>query len=293
MLYDAFLTYIRCELILSAHTVSSYTSDLKAWRQFADEQFGPGFSPLDADINHLRLWVARLSADGASARTIRRKIQTLRALFRYLMKRHGATTNPAAELTLARAPKHLPDVIRPEDTARVLDRSVDITDFTDLRDRLIIEMLYSTGMRASELTSLKNFDINTTIGELKVLGKRNKERIIPFGKKLSQMIETYRNLRPAGAAVEFFVQTSGKPLSYHHVLGIVRREFASTTSHPTPHALRHSFATDMLNDGADIHAVQKLLGHASLATTQIYTHLSYTELQQNYQLAHPRAQKKG
>lgn len=156
-------------------------------------------------------------------------------------------------------------------------------------------MLYSTGMRASELTGLLDADVDTRRGELKVLGKRNKERIIPFGDELTQMITLYRTLRPASTARQFFLQPDGTQLDYRRLLGIVRGELAGRVraSRPTPHALRHSFATDMLNGGADITAVQRLLGHASLATTQIYTHLSYSELQHNYKLAHPRAQKKG
>lgn len=295
MLYDAFLTYLRCELALSAHTVLSYTYDIGQWRRFADEHLGPQFDPAKATVNDLRMWVASLSASGISPRSIRRKIQTLRAFYHYLCRRHGCKINPALELTPARLPKRLPDTISPDETKKILDAPFDAADFTDTRNRLIIDMLYSTGMRASELTGLTDAAIDTRRGELKVLGKRNKERIIPFGEELTQMITLYRSLRPADAAPQFFVQPDGTPLDYRRLLAIVRGELAGRvrTSRPTPHALRHSFATDMLNGGADITAVQHLLGHASLATTQIYTHLSYRELKHNYQLAHPRAQKKG
>jgi len=295
MIYDTFLTYLRCELALSAHTVSSYTYDLGQWRLYADRCLGPGFDPMHATVNDLRMWVASLSADGLSARSIRRKIQTMRAFYHYLCRRHGCKINPALELTPARLPKRLPDVIRPEETKKILDSDFDRTDFTETRNRLIIDMLYSTGMRASELTGMLDADVDTRRGELKVLGKRNKERIIPFGDELSQMIDLYRTLRPTTAATQFFVESDGKPVGYRSLLGVVRGQLAGRvrTSRPTPHSLRHSFATDMLNAGADITAVQRLLGHASLATTQIYTHLSYSELQTNYKLAHPRAQKKG
>lgn len=286
---EAFLTYIRCELNLSAHTVLSYKGDLNQWLGYLGTDDA---DPATIGINDLRGWVAQLASDGLTQRSIRRKIQTLRAFFTFMMKRFGLKTNPAAELIPGRMAKTLPRVVAPAITARVIDLPVDPTDFTAVRDRLAIDMLYSTGMRASELTGLLDTDVNCGKGELKVLGKRNKERIIPFGNELRQMIDQYRQIRPATASTAFFVRSDGRPMSYAMLRGIVRREFAGSGASPTPHWLRHSFATDMLNDGAGLNAVKDLLGHASLSTTQIYTHLSYSELKQNYQLAHPRAQKK-
>ena len=285
---EAFLTYIRCELNLSAHTVLSYKGDLNQWLSY----IGEDSDPAGTDINDLRGWVALLATDGLSQRSIRRKIQTLRAFFAFMMKRYGLKNNPAAELTPGRMAKTLPRTIAPQITSRVIDTQIDETDFTAVRDRLAVDMLYSTGMRASELTGLLDTDVNCNSCELKVLGKRNKERIIPFGNELRQMIDQYRKLRPATASPAFFVRPDGRQMSYGVLRGIVRREFAGSGASPTPHCLRHSFATDMLNDGAGLNAVKDLLGHASLSTTQIYTHLSYSEIKQNYQLAHPRAQKK-
>ncbi len=294
-LYDSFLTYIRCELNESAHTVASYGYDLRQWEEFTSKAFGPSFDPLKVVLNDLRQWVAYLATEGKSARTIRRKVQTLRALYHYLMKRGYVDDNPAEELVTARMPKSLPRVIRPEDMKGLLDSPFDRSDFISTRNRLIITMLYSTGMRASELTGLLNVNVDTNTGELKVLGKRNKERIIPFGNELTEMISLYRTLRPADSAPQLFVEDDGCALTYPHLNAIVKGELAGRVraSKTTAHALRHSFATDMLNSGAEITAVQQLMGHASLAATQIYTHLSYRELQHNYQLAHPRAQKKG
>ena len=294
-LYDKFLNYIRCELNLSVHTVLSYTSDLRQWEEFSDSAFGAGFDPAATVANDLRMWVAHLSSCGVGTRTIRRKVQTMRAFFRYMMKRHGLKDNPALELVPARLPKTLPAVVRPEDMQRLLDAPCDRQNFIELRNRLIVTMLYSTGMRASELTGLRDADVDVRQGELKVLGKRNKERMIPFGKELADMITLYRTIRPATPAAELFVLEDGRPLAYRNLLGIVKENLAGrvTVARRTPHVLRHSFATDRLNGGAEITAVQQLLGHASLATTQIYTHLSYRELQHNYQQAHPRAQKKG
>ncbi|MDE6459066.1 MAG: tyrosine-type recombinase/integrase [Muribaculum sp.] len=181
----------------------------------------------------------------------------------------------------------------------MLDAEIDTDDFNQVRDRLIVDMIYTTGLRASEVTGLLDADIDTARGELKVLGKRNKERIIPFGPELAKMIAQYRNLRastvPPPAADEFFVRKSGEPIYRKLVYNAVHNALSGHTvaRRQSPHVLRHSFATDMLNNGADLYSVQQLLGHQSLATTQVYTHITYRELKQNYQQAHPRALKKG
>lgn len=296
---NSFLTYIRCELNLSTHTVSAYKRDLTQWIDFSTGGKPENMHPLDVTPGDLRLWVASLAKAGDAPRTIRRKIQALRAFFRYLMIRHGATSNPAAELELAKTDKPLPVFVRQEETQAVLSDDFDANDFTEVRNRLIILMLYSTGMRASELMGLLDADVDTNRGELKVLGKRNKERIIPFGEELSEMIALYRELRtetvPPPAADEFFVRQSGEPLYRRLIYNVVHDTLAGRTvaARQSPHVLRHSFATDMLNNGADLYSVQQLLGHQSLATTQVYTHVTYRELKHNYELAHPRAAKKG
>ncbi|MBQ9076428.1 MAG: tyrosine-type recombinase/integrase [Muribaculaceae bacterium] len=292
------MTYIRCELNYSAHTVLSYRNDLEQWRDYATGGNPEKFRADDVTVNDLRLWVAKLSNDGNSPRTIRRKIQSLRAFYRYMMKCHGLKDNPAAELTPVRTDKPLPVYIRPTETAAILSETWDDTDFIETRDRLIILMFYTTGIRASELRSLLDINVDTTRGELKVLGKRNKERIIPFGNELSEMITLYRHLRDEAIdspAPQFFLRPTGEPLYGNLIYQIVHRTLAGKvhSGRQSPHVLRHSFATDMLNNGADIKAVQQLLGHSSLASTQVYTHITYRELKLNYQHAHPRALKKG
>lgn len=293
-LYESFLQYIRCELNLSAHTVLAYSTDLKQWEDFTIENFGEDYNPLKVDTNDLRMWVASMASSGISSRSIRRKIQTIRALYKYLVKRRGAKANPAAELIPAPIRKRLPSVIKPDELARILDEDYDASNLNEVRNRLIVNMLYATGMRASELTTLRESGVDNVRRELRVLGKRNKERVIPYGGELANLIEVYRALRPAADDDIFFVDDNGQPISYANLLKIVHSQLDGrvSASKRSPHILRHSFATDMLNGGADITAVQKLLGHTSLATTQIYTHLSYKELVNNYQLAHPRAQKK-
>lgn len=298
MLINSFLTYIRCELNLSAHTVLSYQKDIEQWRDFATNGKIEEFHPIDATQADIRLWISHLASNGISARSIKRKVQSLRAFFRYLMKQHGLQSNPAADIPLARGEKTLPTFIRTNEIANILDEEWDKTDFIATRDRLIVLMFYSTGMRCSELMELLDCNINTSKGELKVLGKRNKERIIPFGNELSEMITLYRQLRDENVAMpapQLFVRPNGEPLYRSLIYTIVRNTLAGrvNASKQSPHVLRHSFATDMLNNGADINAVQQLLGHQSLATTQIYTHITYRELKHNYELAHPRALKKG
>lgn len=295
---DAFLKYLRNELAKSPATVSAYGSDLRQWSDYATAGGRYPLEPMSTATDDLRLWVASLAKNGCSQRTIRRKVQSLRAFFHFLMLRHGLKENPASEIEPAKLPKTLPVIVRPAETAAVLNEEIDLGDFTEVRNRLIVLMIYSTGMRCSEVVGLKDLNVDTAKGELKVLGKRNKERIIPFGNELTQMINTYRMLRNdiAGTDTEpFFVRPDGEPLYRKLVYDVVHNALAGTVhaSRLSPHVLRHSFATDMLNNGANLTAVQQLLGHNSLATTQIYTHVSYRDISNNYQLAHPRALKKG
>lgn len=293
---DAFLTYIRCELALSVHTVSAYKSDLLSWRDYATGGRPDLFRPADVTTSDLRAWIGSEARAGAAPRTLRRKVQALRAFYKFLVRRHHTDVNPAAELTLSKLPGLLPSFIRRQETEAVLDSTTDFDDFESVRDHLILLMLYSTGMRASELIGLTDADVDTGRGELKVHGKRNKDRIIPFGKELATAIETYRDIRAGeltAAPEAFFVRPTGEPLYYMLVNRIVHRALDGNvhSDKRSPHVLRHSFATDMLNNGADLPSLQQLLGHASLATTQVYTHITYRELQQNYKQAHPRAAK--
>ncbi|MBQ7041902.1 MAG: tyrosine-type recombinase/integrase [Muribaculaceae bacterium] len=295
---DSFLTYIRCELNLSAHTVSSYKTDLVQWRNYCTDNKPEEFYPLDITPLDIRQWISHLANKNSSQRTIRRKIQAVRAFYNYLMKYHGLKSNPATEITLAKIDKPLPIYIRPVETNRILSETWDHDDYIETRDRLIILMFYSTGIRCSELMTLLDANVNTARGELKVLGKRNKERIIPFGEELSEMITLYRRLRDdivESPEPQFFLRPTGEPLYRNLIYNIVHRTLSGRvhSERQSPHVLRHSFASDMLNNGADINAVQQLLGHKSLATTQMYTHITYRELKHNYELAHPRALKKG
>lgn len=292
----SFLEYTRCELNLSACTVSAYGSDLEAWADFATNGGVMELDPQSVTVSDLRLWLAEMARQGLSRRSIRRKVSALRSFYKWLCARHGAEFNPASELRTARPPRELPVYVNPGELNGIIDSGLDGTDFEEVRNELIITMFYSTGIRCSELLNLRDCDINLQRAELKVLGKRNKERIVPFGNELKQMIEKYKDMRPCGPGPdgELFTRPDGRALYRKAIYNIVHSSLAAVhASRRSPHVLRHSFATDMLNSGADLNAVSRLLGHASLATTQIYTHVTLSDLQHNYQLAHPRAQRKG
>lgn len=296
---DSFLTYIRCELTMSAHTVLAYRHDLEQWADYMTGGKPDELRPDDLTTSDLRLWVAKMASSGLKPTSIRRKVQSVRALYRYLMTRGEVTGNPAADLQPVSVPHALPVYVRPAETASIMDAPLDSDSFIDVRNRLVLLMLYSTGMRVSELTGLLDTDVNIQRSELKVLGKRNKQRIIPFGNELADMITLYRNLRDdivgRTAAREFFVRPTGEPLYPRMVYNVVHRAMDGRVHaiRRSPHVLRHSFATDMLNNGANLTAVQQILGHKSLGTTQIYTHVTLRDLKNNYNQAHPRAHKKG
>lgn len=297
MLIDEFLEHLKFELNVSEHTVAAYRTDLKQWKAAMTRQGRSEFAPESYTLNQLRMWVAKLGREGASPRTIKRKVQSLRSFYTYLMEHHGVLKNPASDIVLARLPKELPVYVRPSETSEMIDGDgYNPSDFEQTRNHLIITMLYSTGMRCSELVDLLDVNVDAVKGELKVHGKRNKDRIIPFGEELTNLIKSYRELRAGKGLNEsenFFVRIDGRPLYRKLVYNVVHNAMLGHVHarRLSPHVLRHSFATDMLNGGAALNSVQQLLGHSSLATTQIYTHITYRDLQNNYQQAHPRAQK--
>ncbi len=295
-----FEQYLKNELNLSPHTVKAYTDDLGKFIDFCIGTTSDTFDPTAVTSADIRAWIAELSADGIEARSIKRKTSSLRSFYRYLARRHTITADPTTRLSSIKPPQVLPRFIAKDQTAAVLDNlreETDDGDFVGIRDELIVNMFYDTGMRAAELIGLSDCDVDTTLCQLKVMGKRRKERLIPFGNELAALIDTYRRLRAditgLSSTDTFFVRPDGQPLYYGLVNRVVHRALDGNVTSPkrSPHVLRHSFATDMLNSGADLNAVQRLLGHASLSTTQIYTHITTRELQNNYQLAHPRAKK--
>lgn len=293
MQIEDFLKYIRYELNYSAHTVLSYSEDLRQFAQFLqpDGEFDPALVRAD----DVRLWVASLRKGGYAVRSVRRKVQSLRAFYRFLLKHGVVADSPVSDIPLAKLPRQLPVFVREKNMDELLDADFDHADFTAVRDRLMLAMFYETGIRRAELISLKDADVDDVRCELKVHGKRNKDRIVPFGGELKTLIGQYRPLRAkVASAATFFVTAKGAPLYPQLVYRTVKAELAGVpVERKSPHVLRHSFASAMLNNGAELNGVKELLGHESLAATQVYTHVTYNELKQNYNHAHPRALKKG
>lgn len=313
---EAFEDYLAGELNRSPLTVEAYMRDTQAFAEFIGTSCD---TPLPesaeeasetlagATTSDVRTWLAEMALS-MTPRTIRRKTQSVRALFHYFLTLGLITSNPAADVVLTKIPKPLPTFVRDVDMERVLAQETPeetrpsansraVGKAQHLRDRLIVELLYTTGMRRAEIISLRNSDL-TSSGELRITGKRNKQRVVPLAESTLRLIEEYRAALAAETGGAIAAEEGDKPLLRHKggpltagvVYGVVRRELADVpAAKRSPHVLRHSFATAMLNNGASINTVKEFLGHSSLATTQIYTHVSYAELKRAYAGAHPRA----
>lgn len=291
-----FLDYLRYERNLSARTVELYGYNLRLWCDYMTQ----GGRPLDVTsvrTSDIRAWIVERATHGDSVATLRTHVQALRALFRYLLRHGEVADNPVTEVNLAKLPAHLPTLVREKTLNTLLDSEVDLTDFVAVRDHLVVMLFYETGIRLAELINLQDVAVDCDKQELKVRGKRNKDRIVPFGNELATWIERYRQLRDMIPVQcdNLLVTAKGRPLYRSLVYRVVHDSLAAAgaTGKLSPHVLRHTFASVLLNHGADLNSVKDLLGHESLATTQIYTHLTLSELQYNYELAHPRALKQG
>ena len=297
MWIEAFLRYVRYEKNYSSHTVLSYGKDLEQYADYLRLE-AEGTAPEAAHRDHVRNWAASLMEAGDSPRTVARKLSALRTFYSYLIKQKVIADTPMRDVALPRAAKPLPVFVRPAEMDLLLDEKVADDDFPALRDKLVLSLLYMTGIRRAELIGLRDADVDTRACQLKVTGKRNKQRIVPFGEELRAEIETYRRARQASVGNEnaaFFVKNDGAPLYAGFVHRLVTRRLGEVTSlsRRSPHVLRHTFASAMLNEGAELNSVKELLGHQSLASTQVYTHITFEELKHNYKQAHPRAAKKG
>ena len=293
-----FIKYIRYEKSYSSHTVLSYNNDISQFEEYLLRQTGVvDHTMVDSDI--IRNYVVWLMEQKISPRSVGRKLSALRTFYRYLLKLNVIASSPVAMVAKPKESKPLPSFVRQSDMALLLDElDVESDDFVLVRDRLILDVLYQTGMRRAELLQLKDKDVDMSARTIRVNGKRNKQRIIPYGAKLQLSIERYIEIRnkEVGREVEtLFVRENGEPLYPMMVYRIVKGNLAkiSTLSKLSPHVLRHTFASAMLNNGAEMDSVKELLGHASLTSTQVYTHITFEELKHNYNHAHPRALKKG
>ena len=289
----SFLNYIQYERNYSDRTVEAYSDDLEHFEDFVTRMTG-SFDPLHPDLNIVRGWMAEMGQRHQAASSIKRRICCLRSFYRYL-RRHGLiTTNPLTLLPSPKIPRTLPVWISEDQMDYLLDDIDYGQDFEGIRDHLLIDMLYSTGMRRSEAAGLKDRDVDLDGHQLKVMGKGNKERLIPTGPELEALIAQYRDRRNAEVGMEtdhFFTDIDGNPLTPQRVYALAHKYLAHLPqlSRKGAHVLRHSFATNMLAEGADLMAVKELLGHASLQSTEVYTHLTPKDIIENYKQAHPRA----
>ncbi len=290
-----FLEYLSKERRMSPHTVAAYASDLATFSTFM-EQHLDRTEPEQIDHHDVRSWViSTLEDDGLLPQTVNRRLSCLRSYFKYLRSVDVISSDPMSKVTALRSKKSLPLFIDQSRMEQLLS-SVDFgSGFAGLRDRVIIELLYNTGMRRAELIGLTVPDVDLYSGQLKVMGKRSKERMIPFGPHLGTVLKRYLTERAelvAGAEnPALIVRDNGLQVNESFVYQKVNKylRLVTTVGKRSPHVLRHTFATHMLNNGADINAVKELLGHAGLAATQIYTHNTIDKLKRIHQQAHPRA----
>lgn len=293
MLKESFLEYLELEKNYSDKTVISYESDLREFEGYL-KGVSEDLDLLAVDADLVRGWVVSLMDRGFASTSVNRKLSSLRSFYRYLLKRGYVTVDPVAKVQGPKVKKPLPVFVKEADMDRLLDQVDFGSGFEGVRDRLIIEMFYLTGMRRSELVNLRDGDVDFSACVIKVTGKRNKQRLIPFAEQLKEDLLLYLSLRNeicAGACEAFFVRKDGRMLTPVAVYLLVKRNLAKvvTLKKKSPHVLRHSFATSMLNHDAEIEAVKELLGHENLMATEIYTHTTFEELKKVYEQAHPRA----
>ena len=294
-----FVDYLRFERNLSEKTIEAYQADLEAFKQFYENLNSEiSWKTVDSDI--VRDWEVSMMNNGNTASSVNRRLSALRSFYRFLLKRKLVTADPAHNLRGPKKEKSLPYYIRESEMNRLLDgENYFSDDFEGHRDWMIMLMFYSTGVRLSELIGLNLSDVDLDQMQIKVTGKRNKQRIIPYGDEMGDAIRAYLEMRASFLAEKsregeraFYVDTrNGKRILPTKVQALVKKYLSQVTTQRkrSPHVLRHSFATSMLNHHADLQSVKELLGHESLSTTEIYTHTSFEELKEMYKQAHPRA----
>ncbi|HAA12953.1 MAG TPA: integrase [Cytophagales bacterium] len=291
---ESFLRYLAHEKRYSEHTLTSYRHDLEQLQAFLTDHI-PGTEIEQVDSLSLRAWVVSLVDDEMSARTINRKMASLRSFYKFLMRREVISKDPTTKLRAMKTPKSLPNFAQEPEIQRLLDHLQTPEDFEGWRDRLIIEMLYGTGIRLSELLGLEARDIEWSGNTIKVLGKRNKERVVPFPLPLKNTLKSYLKAKneafETNASTKLIVTNNGEegyPMLVYRTVKRYLDQFTSIDKR-SPHVLRHTYATHLLDKGADLNAVKDLLGHASLAATQVYTHNSLDKLKSVFEQAHPKA----
>lgn len=293
MLKDSFLKYLLLERNYSEKTILSYGIDLDEFEAyFKGVDVELEFTSVDADV--VRGWVLSLMDEGRAETTVNRKLSSLRSFYHYLLRQKLVAVDPVAKVVGPKKKKPLPVFVRDEAMSQLLDGFEFPQTFEGVRDKTMLEVFYSTGMRRAELIALRDGDVDFSALVIKVTGKRNKQRLIPFGEELRRAMSVYLKIRNEvlpGKAEAFFVLKNGKRMYPGKVYLLVKRNLSKVVSlkKRSPHVLRHTFATAMLNNEAELGAVKELLGHSSLTTTEIYTHTTFEELKKVYEQAHPRA----
>ncbi len=293
MMIDQFLDYLRYERNASPQTVQTYEESLRAFDSYLTfRDNGLSIDSVDTDL--IRDWMESLMDKGNSASTINKNLSALRSFYRFALKRELVKKDPAHAVTGPKKSKPLPQFLREGEMDRLLDGLEWDSSFNNVRARTILILFYETGLRRSELVGLDDKDVDYDAAQLKVTGKRNKQRIVPFGAELAEQLKSYQAVRKekfGETCGAMFLSDKGERISGEQVYQIVRKYLSMVTSlkKRSPHVLRHTFATAMLNNGAGLESIKNLLGHASVSTTEIYTHTTFEQLKRIYKEAHPRA----
>ncbi|HXS37000.1 MAG TPA: tyrosine-type recombinase/integrase [Flavipsychrobacter sp.] len=287
-----FRQYLRFEKRYSQHTQIAYQQDIEQFRQFALEQFDLQ-EPNKITHFHIRSWLATLKDDAQVARTVNRKLSSLNSFFKYLLKKQLVERNPVSQLHAQRLPERLPAYLKEKETEFLLEELQYDEGFKGFTDRMICELLYQTGMRRNELQQLKETDIEWSLKQIRILGKGNKERLVPVSIALLETIKDYIDEKTKlenYSRDHLLVLSTGAPLYAGYIYRTVKKYLSNITTlqKKSPHVLRHTFATHLLNNGANIQAIKDLLGHSSLAATQVYTHNNIEKLKEIHKLNHPR-----
>ena len=290
----SFLDYLSFEKKYSEHTITAYKNDLKTFQKFLIQEYEDD-NLLDVNYSQIRSWIVSLVDAGISNRSVNRKISSLKSFYKFLQKTKQINDSPLRKHQALKVSNRVQVPFSEKEIVEVLRGLDNKQDFTSLRNKLIVELLYSTGMRRNELINLKVEDVDFSSNTIKVLGKRNKERLIPLLNSVKESIKNYLNERTqerSNSTYLFFTEKQNK--LYPTLVYRIINDYFSTVSSKvkkSPHVLRHSFATHLLNEGADLSSVKELLGHSSLASTQVYTHSSMSKLKEVYNNAHPRSNK--
>lgn len=289
MFLERFIQYLQFEKRYSPHTIGAYKKDLLQFSEFITRSK----QSIDA-VSHfdIRSWMVELMDNGTEAKTINRKISALRSFYKFLVREQLVDKNPTIQVKAPKVGKKLPVIIEEDKINSLLDNFEFSEDFAGLRDKIVIELLYGTGMRLAELVSLKDIDVNKYEQTIRVFGKRSKERIVPLNKSLVKLLERYCIEKNALFNTESLIVTNEGNKAYTKLVYRIVHKYLSIVStqiKKSPHVLRHTFATGLLNNGADLNAIKELLGHSSLAATQVYTHNSVERLKAIYKQAHPKA----